>query len=65
MELSRTNHNTMTGDIDIVRIECNFRVVGHFGAVQWTFLQLSPTSTNTIFITKSLLERAGGVSAGP
>jgi len=63
MELSRTNHNTMTGDINIVRIECNFRVVGHFGAVQWMNLQLSPTTTITIFITKSLLERAGGVSA--
>ena len=65
MELSRTNHNTMTGDINIVRIECNFRVVGHFGAVQWMNLQLSPTTTITIFITKSLLERAGGVSACP
>ena len=41
------------------------RVVGHFGAVQWMNLQLSPTTTITIFITKSLLERAGGVLACP
>jgi hypothetical protein len=56
--LSETNHNTLTGYTHMARVALNFGVGGHFGAVQWMDLQLSPTTTITIFLTKHLQARA-------
>ena len=58
VELSETNHNTLTGYTHMARVALNFGVGGHFGAVQWMDLQLSPTTTITIFLTKHLQARA-------
>ena len=62
MELSETNHNTLTGYAHMARVALNFGVEGHFGAVQWMDLQLSPTTTIIIFLTKRLQERAAAAS---
>ena len=63
VELSETNHNTLTGYTHMARVALNFGVGGHFGAVQWMDLQLSPTTTITIFFTKRLHERIRGAVA--
>ena len=44
MELSETNHNTMTGYTHMARVALNFGGGGSFGAVQCMDLQLSPTT---------------------
>ena len=46
-----------TGYTHMARVALNFGVGGHFGAVQWMDLQLSPTTTITIFLTKRLQAR--------
>jgi len=63
MELSETNHNTMTGYTHMTRVALNFGGGGSFGAVQCMDLQLSPTTTITIFFTKRLHERVCGTVA--
>ena len=63
MELSETNHNTMTGYTHMTRVALNFGGGGSFGAVQCMDLQLSPTTTITIFLTKRPHERVRGTVA--
>jgi hypothetical protein len=63
MELSETNHNTMTGYTHMARVALNFGGGGSFGAVQCMDLQLSPTTTITISLTKRPHERVRGTVA--
>ena len=63
MELSETNHNTMTGYTNMARVALNFGGGGKKGAVQRMDLQLSPTTTITIFLTKHPHERVRGTVA--
>ena len=63
MELSETNHNTLTGYAHMARVALNFGGGGKKGAVPCMDLQLNPTTTITIFFTKRLHERVCGTVA--